>query len=130
MGANSQFTPSTGSNYQNVDEMPPNNDTDYNKALSAGLLDTFPMTDFTLPADHVIRAVIPVTVVRKTDAALDSKVKLHAYDGSTYQKSSAIAVTTSYGEYFVRFTLQNDGSSWNQDDLNSYQFGYESYGAF
>ena len=129
-GVNAQFTPSAGSNYQNVDETPPDGDTTYNKALVAGKKDTFTVATFTLAADHVIRAVIPTAVVRKTDAGLDTKLILHAYDGATYQESAQKSVATAYGEIWDRMLLQNDSTAWNETDFNSYQFGYESAGSF
>lgn len=129
-GANAQFTPSAGVNYQNLDEYPHDSDTTYNKTLLAGKKDTFEFANVTLLPDHVIRAVIPYVIARKTDAGIDTKVKLHAYDGSTYQESSELVVTTTYGKSFVRLPLQNDGVAWTETDINAYQFGYESAGDF
>src|SRR6185437_13665423 len=40
-GAHTQFTPSAGANWQNVDEVPPDDDTTHNDSSTAGQLDTF-----------------------------------------------------------------------------------------
>lgn len=130
-GANAQWTPSAGSNYQNVDDAgAPDDDTTYNKALSAGLKDTFNTADITVPADHVIRAKIPICIAKKTDAGTDSKLKLHTYDGATYQDSAEFTLTTAYATYFVRQPLQPDATAWNEVDSNAGQVGYESAGSF
>lgn len=125
-GANAAWTPSTGSNYQNVDDTPHDGDSTYNYALTSGLKDTFNLQDVTLPALHALRAVIPTAMVKKTDAEYDGQLKLHSYDGSTYRSSDAISLQTSYKSKFVRWTIQNDATAWDQTDFNAYQFGYES----
>jgi hypothetical protein len=130
-GQNAQFTPvGSGSNYQNVDDATPDGDTTYNRAQSSGLRDTFTTANITLPANHVIRAAIPVAIVRKTDAGLASQLKLHSYDGSSYQHGSAQGVATTYGIVFERQSLKPNGAAWNETDFNAMQFGYESAGAF
>lgn len=130
-GADAQFTPSAGSNFQNVDDSgAPDGDTTYNKALSAGLKDTFTLSNITLPADHVIRAAIVLAVVKRTDAGTASQIKLHSYDGATYQSGSAQTPPTSYNTLWERQTLQPDGSAWNETDFNAMNWGYESAGSF
>lgn len=130
-GADAQFTPSAGSNYQNVDDSgAPDSDTTYNAALSAALKDTFNTADITMPADHVIRAAIIIAVVKRTDAGTASQIKLHSYDGATYQSGTAQTPTTSYNTIFERQPLQPDATAWNEVDFEAMQYGYESAGAF
>src|SRR4029079_19356311 len=44
-GATTTWTPSVGANWQCVDEIPPNDDTDFTTAAAAGLTDTFVVED-------------------------------------------------------------------------------------
>lgn len=130
-GADAQFTPSAGSNFQNVDDAgAPDEDTTYNKGLSSGLKDTFNTAPVTVPTDHVIRARITLAIAKKTDGGTNSQIKLHTYDGSTYQSGSAQSLTTAYATKWERQVLQPDGTAWNETDANSMQDGYESAGSF
>lgn len=66
-GATSSWTPSAGSNWQNVDEVTPNDDTDYNSSDTVGHVDTYAMQD--TPAGVGAISGLAVTVrVTKTDA--------------------------------------------------------------
>lgn len=130
-GANSAWTPVGDTpNFECVDETPPDEDTTYVKALSATLKDTYNLAAITVPTDHVIRAVIPLAIARKNDAGTPSTLKLHSYDGSTYQSSAAKTLPIAYGLLWERQPLQPDGSVWNQTDMNSCQYGVESAGTF
>lgn len=117
-------------NFECVDETPPDEDTTYVKALSASLKDTYNLGAITLPTDHVIRAVIPFAIARKNDADTPSTLKLHSYDGSTYQSSAAKTLPIVYSLLWERQPLQPDGSAWNETDTNAMQFGIESAGTF
>lgn len=130
-GADAGWTPSTGSNYQNVDDAPPDDDTTYNKVLTAGARDTFNFASISVPTDHVIRAIIPTAYLRKTDAATPAEISLHAYDGSTYLDGDDIDnLPTAYGFRFARFEAQPDTTVWNETDLNAMQFGYRARGVW
>lgn len=130
-GADAQWTPSAGSNFQNVDDSgAPDGDTTYNKAASAALKDTFNTANITLPADHVIRAAIVLAIVKRTDAGTASQIKLHSYDGATYQEGSVQTPGTSYNTLWERQTLQPDGSAWGESDFNLMEFGLSSAGSF
>lgn len=47
VGNSSEWTPSAGSNWENVDDVPPNGDTDYNSASAATTRDTYTLQDIT-----------------------------------------------------------------------------------
>src|SRR5262249_36678260 len=52
-GNYAQWTPSTGSNFQNVDENPPNDDSDYNSSSTAGQIDTFNYSNLSVTSGTV-----------------------------------------------------------------------------
>lgn len=132
-GEDAEFTPLSGDNYQMVDEgATPDDDTTYNKtATSAGSLkDTFSCDDVAIPEDYIIVAAHPFVVVRKLNAADDAQIKNIAWDGLTQADGSAQAVPIAYGVKKSRMTAQPDTESWNEDDFNAMEFGYEAAGSF
>lgn len=130
-GADAQWTPSAGSNFQNVDDSGvPDGDTTHNAALSASLKDTFNTASIAVPAGHEIRAAIILAIARRTDAGITSQIKLHSYDGSTYQSGAAQTPSVSYNTLWERQVLQPDGAGWNETDFGLMQFGAESSGSF
>jgi hypothetical protein len=74
--------------------------------------------------------VIPWAICRKLNAADDAQIILTAYDGALLKESSGLATPLTYGYRRDRFTVQPDGSSWNEPDLNNMQFGYKAGGSF
>jgi hypothetical protein len=131
-GANTQWTPGgAGANYAAVDEAPPNSETDYVKALSAGLQDTYAFADITVPADYAVRAVIPTVFGRKTDAAVASTLKVLAQNGADQAASAEKSLGTAYGYVWDRFVKQPDGvTDWTEAAVNASEFGIESSGAY
>lgn len=113
-----------------LDETPPDNDTTYAKALLTGKRDVYGCADITVPVDHQVRAVIPVAMTRKTDAGIDSKLKLGLYDGAQTRLGEAQVLPTAYGVRWDRFTAQVDGSIWTEAAVNSQQEALESAGSF
>lgn len=132
VGADAAWTPvPVVANYLNVDDNPNDGDVSYNKAVAAGLRDTFAMGDIVLPVDHRIVAVIPSPFAKRLDSAFASQVSVHAWDGLTYLDSADLDLSMSYDvPVFARFELQPDGSEWNETDFNAMQLGYRSRGAF
>ena len=130
-GAAAQWTAvGAATTWECVDEAVPDGDTTYAKALTAGLRDQYACADVTLPVDHQVRAVIPVAVVRKTDAGIDSRLRLGLHDGSAARLGDGQALPVSYGVRWDRFTAQGDGSAWSEAAANGQQVMLESAGSF
>ena len=120
----------SGSNYQAVDEAPPNGDTDYVYASASGVKDSYNTADITVPAGHVVNAVIPTSWARRTDAGTDSRWKLGTLLSGTTVLGSALALGTGYGVIFERQTTKPGGGNWAESDVNSAEFVHESAGSF
>lgn len=129
-GSSAQWTPNTGSNWQAVNEAPPNDDTTHVKATVPGIRDVHEFSDITVPPDHQVRAVIPMVYARKSDAGVDSRVRLIVRRGANEVISDPKFLPTSYGYVWERWTTQPDGSAWSESAVNNAQFGYESAGDF
>jgi hypothetical protein len=123
---NTDFTPSAGSNYQNVDETPPNGDTDYNSSATLNDRDTHTTAGLTGPASvkEVFAAQVN-TWSRKTDSA-DRNVSAVALSNTTTATGDSIPVTQTYNYYFDQWDTDPDtGSAWTESGINSAEFGYE-----
>lgn len=130
-GANTQWTPSAGANWAAVDEAPPNDETDYVRALTAGLRDTYDFAAVTVLAEHQVRAVIPLIYARKSDAGVNSQLKVAAKRGANTVLSDAKNLPMSYGYVWERWATQPDGvTAWDETAVNDSEFGFESAGAF
>lgn len=124
-GSTTQFTPSTGSNYQNVDETNPNGDTDYNSSSNAGDIDTFATPDAP-SSGAVIYAVQPVLYAKKSDSGSATLAPVIRYSGVNYP-GTEMYPSTDYGPFLVQVWEQNIAISgaWTETDFNAAEFGYE-----
>jgi len=123
-GATTQFTPSTGANWQNVDDAQANDDTDFNTATAAGLTDTF-----TIPNAPVVGAPIfgvqHHVTSRKTDGTTCTIAPV-VRPVSTDFVGTDIAIGTTY---VMRSTLlptnPATGAQWTEAGFNAAEFGYK-----
>lgn len=123
-GASAQFTPSAGSNWQNVDENPHDGDTTYNESQTLGHKDRFTMGN--VPADtDTIYAVQVGAFAKKTDVG-GRELNVLAYDGTTEGAGTDNALTTSYTWTLGLFEDHPSGAApWTESEVNSMEAGYE-----
>jgi hypothetical protein len=125
-GDNTTLTPSAGANWQNVDERPPNDVTDYNSHATVNNYDLYniPSTQWTSVGfvDLVLRA-------QKSDAGAKSiahRVKADT-DASgtadTEYTGSDLALSTSWAFYSKIYDQQPDSTSWTSAKVNALQPG-------
>jgi hypothetical protein len=116
------FTPNAGTNWSNVNEIPPNDDTSYNYSNTVGATDVFVCAPPTLTG--VVYAVKVNFRARKDDAGvreLASVIK----PGTTVHQGSAIEITSNYfNRGYMWQTNPDTGVGWNPGDLTSLKFGY------
>jgi hypothetical protein len=118
------MTPSSGANWQCVDETTPNDDTDYVSAPASGLplTDRYTMSD--LPAEaSLIRGVRTLYRARKEDAAL---VELRGLvrSGGTDGLGTTRALDTAYTFYTDLFENDpNIGAAWTPTTVNAMTAG-------
>lgn len=123
-GAASQWTPSAGSNYQCVDDNPPNGDTDYvsPSAINDEDLYTFPALDTT--SGDVI-AVQLVREERKDDPGTPESVGRIRSNGTTYDIAvSGQSPGDSYA-FMTEISMEDPDTSsdWTIAGVNAAQFG-------
>jgi hypothetical protein len=122
-GAMSQWTPSAGLNWQTIDEVPPNDDTDYNEAPgAAGAVDTFPMPDAS--AGALIYAVQSNFTCKKLDAGTLNLAAAVRQGGVNYVGPTLIGLTTYSIVLSMLVTNPATGLPWTEAEFNAAEFGY------
>lgn len=121
-GNTTQMTPSAGSNWQNVDDQPANDDTDYNSDGTAGHLDTYVYGN--LAANIVsVQAVKVVMRARKDDAGPRSIASV-TRPGSTDNVGADKALTTTYLHHGQILLVNPDTAvAWTPGEVNATEFG-------
>lgn len=123
-GTTTQFTPSTGSNYQNVDEATPDDDTTYNVDSTAGHKDTFAMADLPSSAATVY-ATQELTLARKDDAGTRTLRQVIRSGGTDYEGSD-VAVPDGYNyARAIRETNPNTAAAWSGAEIDAMEAGYK-----
>ena len=122
-GNSAAWTPSTGSNWQNVDDNPSNGDTDYNSSSTVGQKDTHNCTDVTVTG--AILAVKHNITHRKDDAGTRQvcgvvRSGTTDFDGTTRTCASSYVVSADLYE-----TDPNTAAAWTNTNFNAAQFGYK-----
>lgn len=124
-GTSTDFTPSAGSNYQCVDENPPNDDTDYVSETTASDHDTYTYADL-LSTSGTVYGTQQMLLARKDDAGVRS-IKTVCRSGTTdYPNSNTHTVADSY-EYYMDI-LEEDpdtAAAWTISGVNAAEFGVE-----
>ena len=123
-GAYTDWTPSTGSNYQNVDELIGDDD-DYNYSSLASDRDYFANVVFDVPDDTTVNSVIPIVRAKAGTPNPQLKIRMVSYDGLVSDYGSEQDIRLGYKYFWERYILAPDGSSWSEADINSNEFGYQ-----
>ena len=122
-GTTANLTPSAGSNFQNVDDNPANDDTDYNSSSTATQKDTFNYAALASTLGAVI-AVVVNTVDRKDDAGARTHNHIARLSG-TEVDGAAFSPTTSYTNHQTVYATKPGGGAWTIADVNNAEFGYK-----
>lgn len=121
-GANADFTPSAGSNYQCVDEIPVNT-TDYVSSSNATDLDTYAITD-PLVGTETINNVI-VNIVAKLDSGAGN-IDIVIISNATQDNSAAKALNSAWERYQECWPLNpDDSAAWQPADIDDLEIGQE-----
>lgn len=123
-GATTGWTPSTGANWQNVDDAAPNGDTDYNLAASVGLTDTFVVQDAPV-AGATIYGVQHGLNMKKLDAGACTVAPVVRHSGVDYVGADlAPGLAYAYGLQIAQVN-PGTGAQWTEAGFNAAEFGYK-----
>ena len=122
-GNSSQFTPSAGANYENVDDATPDDDTTYNAASVAGYKDTYAMGDVTITG--TIKGVQALVLARKDDAG-SRTARILCRSGAADYNGDTFSLLDSY--VYNRKIWEADpatAAAWDEAGINAAEFGLE-----
>jgi len=123
-GAAADWTPSAGSNFENVEELPPDDDTTYNESLTVTDKDRFTHGD--LPANTNVVLGVQVSVWARKTLAGTRALRTIAYDGTTEGEGVPKFLGTDYVWYSDMFEDHpTDANPWTESEVNSAEFGYK-----
>lgn len=126
-GAHADWTPLVGpANWQDVNEIPPDDDTTYNYTLTPTDRDSFEMEDLPVTAVGPVQAVCAVVDYRKDDAGtrtIQPSVRTGGfdYDGDNRNSPNDYAFHTMYAWEVNPNTL----AVWSRAEVNAVEAGYE-----
>jgi hypothetical protein len=123
-GNSTQFTPSAGSNYQNVDDAAPDDDTTYNESSTVGHVDSFATAPLTATPTTIHGVAVSINV-KKTDAGT-ANVACSIRSGGTTYFGTTTALTTTYT--YVTHVWETDpatGVAWTRSGVDSSEAGYK-----
>lgn len=129
-GNYTQFTPSAGSNYQNVDDgtAGPDNDTTYNVSSTAGHKDSFTLTDLPAGPARLVYAVQVQSYARSEQGS--NQLRSFIRVGGTDYNSDTESINTSYYTRGRKIWSLNPATSaaWTETQVNALESGYELIG--
>lgn len=124
VGNYSQWSPSAGSNWQNVDEIPPDDDSTYNSTGTTNNIDSFAHQTLT-SLSGTVRCVQHVMRARKDDAGTRKVAPVFRISATDYVGSDD-TLSTSY-QYFSRLyeTSPATSTAWTISEVNNAEVGYK-----
>ena len=124
-GNSTEWTPSAGANWQNVDDNPPDSDTSYNSSATASQQDTFSMADL-VSTSGTIKGIQTLIYARKDDAGART-IRRVTRSGATDYYGSNESISAETYTYFIDIqeTDPNTGAAWTIPNFNSSEAGVD-----
>ncbi len=123
----SNFTPSAGSNWQNVDDNPHTTDTDFNETSTLNDIDLYTFGNLpSIAGGSTVISVKAMALTRRTDgSAINAQVAARPVSTNFFSGSDALA--TGY-VYQIKFWDDNPETSiqWTDTLFNAAEFGLEA----
>jgi hypothetical protein len=123
-GSENDFTPSTGSNYQNVDDAVADDDTTYNSGFTSGARDLFAHSNLGITPTSITAAVVNMRA-RTVDGGTGS-LKGSTLSNATLGAGPARTPAGSYAMLQSPLFRNPDGNvAWTGAAVDAAEFGYE-----
>lgn len=123
-GNSSVFTPSTGSNWQNVDDTPSDDDATYNSASGVGAIDLYAFPDIA-PTVGTVFGIASYLTMKKDDSDPHTARDLIRRSATNYSGTTK-TLTTSYAMYTEIHEIDPSTlAQWTIANVNAAEFGLE-----
>lgn len=122
-GSAANFTPSAGSNYQNVDDLGNDGDSTYNSSTATSTLDQIAHTDSLNVAPLALQ---PLVIARYVPTG-SANIKVGVLSGTTHDQAAAEGLTDGYRGY-VGDIYENDpntAAAWTAANADAAETTYE-----
>jgi len=124
-GTYSDFTPSAGSNWENVDEVPIDEDVTYNESTLVDQKDTYNLENVST-GSATIFGIQQFTVMRKSDVG-PYRAKQLLKSGATESLGDELALNDSYTGYRRAFDQNpNTSTAWTETTINALESGVKT----
>jgi len=121
-GDTTEWTPSNGDNYDCVNDIAPDDDDSYVKAIAEDQVDLYNYGDLA-ESTGTILGVQPIIYAKKTDTDTHT-IRIETKTHSTEYEGTEHTLDTSYAYYMdIQETNPNTSSAWTIDEINAAQFG-------
>jgi hypothetical protein len=124
-GNTTQYTPSTGSNYQNVDDAAPDGDSTYNESSTTSQKDTFAMGNLPTTATGNVKGIQLLTYDRKTDAGSRTLRHVVRTNSTDYESADIAQIDTFKYNITTRDVNPNTTTAWTESEINGMEAGYK-----
>ena len=122
-GNYAQWTPLSGANWENVDEIPQDGDTSYNYSATAGQKDTFGAQTYSATGTPL---GLQVNLIHRKDDAGSRTIRTLLRSGGADYSGTSESVLDSYSHAFdVWETDPADSADWTDTKINAAEYGYE-----
>lgn len=112
-----------GTNYQKVDETPPNGDTDYVQSATVGNRDLYSMANLS-PSEGFILAVVAQSRTRLDTTGAQKLIHTVKTNGSEYSGATEHSPTTSFVDYQTAFIVNpSTNDLWTIAEVNAIEAG-------
>jgi hypothetical protein len=121
-GAETQWTPSAGVNWENVNETPPDGDTTYNRSNTPGQADTYAMADLVSTTGRIYAAQY-LQYARKDNAGSRTVAPVARIGGVDYAGAS-VSVGDSYAYYRdIHAVSPATAAAFTISEVNAMEYG-------
>ncbi len=122
-GTDAAFTPLAGLNYQNIDEIPPDEDTTYNEDSTVNDKDnfTFPNLPVGVLTAYGVGTIIRARRTNTNPRSIASQTLL----AGVYDTSADIVLSTDYNTISTFHPLDPSAVAWTPANVNSAKVGYK-----
>ena len=121
-GAHTDFVPSTGLNWQNVDDTTPDGDSTYNASIAVNNIDTYSFQDLT-PTSGSVKGVQVVIDVRKDDAGTREIAPVIRQTATDYV-GTTVSVQSSYAMKMQVYNVNPaTAAAFTISEVNADEFG-------
>lgn len=123
-GTNTQFTPLSGANWENVDETTNDGDTTYVSSGTVGHRDTYAMGDIAAIGGTIFG--VQVNIAARKEGTVTRGIKPVLKSGASYSLGNETILGTSYVYVQNQYTLNPDGSvQWTESAVNAIEAGVD-----